>query len=114
MIEDGLYLCAVRLIRIAADTGGINPVSPEEFTSRMLRVWAYLKQFIGAIIVPFALFGMSVSVLVFIVSSFARSENGKKYGLGGLIGSLSALFLYWITPLLAGIVSNVAKIINGG
>lgn len=113
MYKAGIY--SVMLFGAIDDPSeGIKPITPEEFSLRIIKVWAYLKQFVAAIIVPLALLGMSISVLVFIISSFTRSETGKKYGLGGLLSSLGAIFLYWVLPLLAGIVSNVAKIMNGG
>lgn len=105
----------IRLLRLVdvENNVGIKEVTPQEFSARIIKLWLYLKQFVDAIIVPLALFGMAISVLVFVISSFVKSENGKKYGLAGLLSSMGAIFLYFTLPLVAGIISNAAKIING-
>lgn len=96
------------------DDEGIKAVSPDEFSQRITKVWLYLKQYVGALIIPASLLGMSISVLIFIGSSFVKSENGKKYSLAGFLSSISAIILYYALPLLAGIATNVGNIINGG
>lgn len=91
---------------------GINPVTADELSTKMVRAITYLTQVIGQVILPFAVLGMILSVGLYIIGSSTHHKEIRKLGLVGVGTIMFGVVFYYASPLLIGIAAQVGKILS--
>ncbi len=90
----------------------IQPISPQEFTTKITKGLYALYGYISSIAVPLAIVILSIGAIFYIASSLMRSGTGKKIGLASMLVALSGLMLFWGIPTIVGVAQHIANIMK--
>ncbi|RJO62790.1 MAG: hypothetical protein C4542_02180 [Dehalococcoidia bacterium] len=87
---------------------GIKPVSPGEFVGKVENIISGANVALGSIIVQLAIFGMLVSLAVLAVGGLFGIGLVKRVGFGGLLMSAFGLLVYFLIPVILGLIKSFA------
>lgn len=87
----------------------IQPVTPQEFATKVAQALSVLTQVIGSIIMPLAGFMMVISIVMFILGSIFHASTLRKTGAGGMIGVAVGVLLYYAIPTIFGVLQVVSQ-----
>lgn len=108
IVQDIAYALAT------TDVNGIKTVSTEEFSRRIGLLFAEVLKLLSAVIIPLSVICMVIAFILIIVGNCGKSGNTKKYGVILLVSDLGALALYFMLPLIVGLLKHFSKIMNKG
>lgn len=84
----------------------IPPISSEVFSAKFISALNVIYTAITPIIMPAALIGLVLSVLIIIAGSITCSKKIKEVGWGGIMSLVFAVGLFYLIPLLLGLFKN--------
>ena len=90
-----------------------DSVSAAEIARRVAAVNKYFRSYLDPIAIFIVSFMFALFVIVLIISAAVQSKTGKKVGLAGILMVLGGMVLYFLTPLIIGIVLRASLILNG-
>jgi galactitol-specific phosphotransferase system IIC component len=86
--------------------GIVRPVTPEEFSNTLAKLFVTLLQVVQNFIKPIAGLGIMIAVLLLLIGYIFHVQTAKKMGASILGGVGFVVIIYLLAPYILGIIYN--------
>ncbi|WPX08224.1 hypothetical protein [Anaerocellum danielii] len=86
--------------------GLIEPVTPEQFSNILVKLFVTLLQTVQNFIKPIAGLGIMIAVLLLLVGYIFHVQSAKKMGASILGGVGFVVIIYLLAPYILGVIYN--------
>ncbi len=86
------------------NTGPLRPVRPRDFVHKLVLLVNEMNALAASIIVPLAVFGITVSCIFLALGCLIGWQAVKRLGWGGLLTSCLGLLVFYGIPLIIGLI----------
>jgi hypothetical protein len=96
------------------DSGAVQAVSSSDFSHSINAVIQFIYNSLDPIVFPIAKLVLLISALVLLLGGILMSKNIKKAGWCGIATTIAVLFLFYLAPLILGLIITAAKTAGAG
>lgn len=87
----------------------IKPVSPDEFTSIVTKLFVAILNMVQNFIKPISGLGVAIAILLLMIGYIFHIGSAKKLGASILAGTGFVFILYLLAPYILGVIYNTIK-----